>query len=162
MNGVQVGATTAIGLLMAGLAACEAGARRGGFAGNFSVRWIDDSIWGHCDMLIQVLAKGPDTVTTSCRSEDGPLLRRNRSLVPAEVEHLRGLLRHATPFEGQSWGRDRRGLDHSLVTLKIDDGDRVAVLVVSENDTFDRPPRKSLLDALEAILRSTDARRDTP
>src|SRR5258708_6212846 len=109
----------AIGLLAVACAAGEAARVRGGVVRGFSPRWVDDSVWGHCEMLVQVLAEGPDTVTTDCRSEDGPLLRRERKLATTEIEHLRQLLQAAAPFEGQSWGHDLRGLDHALLTLQI-------------------------------------------
>ena len=149
-------------LLIAPCTTSQAAQPVGGFAREFSVQWMDDSIWGHCDMRIDVSPEEKGTVTTACRSEDGPTKHKERKLSAAEVQQLRQLLKGADVFQGQFWGRDKRGLDLPLLTLQIDDGERVAVLVAVMNESFDAGPRKDLLESLSAILRSTDARRAAP
>jgi hypothetical protein len=95
-----------------------------GFGSHFRVLWSDDSIWGRCDMGLHVTPEVTGSVTTECRWEDGPAYKKERPLSKAEIGELRTLLRAADLFQGQSWGRDMRGVDLNFLTLQVDDGHR--------------------------------------
>jgi len=128
------------------------------YGGTFWIRWIDDSIWAHCEMDVWANEDGSGQVSTECRWEDGPRHKKERKLTTGELADLRRLLRSADLFQGQVWGHDRRGLDLNLLTVQVSDGGRTVVAVASGNPSFESGPRKMLLDALAVILKSTDAR----
>jgi hypothetical protein len=126
------------------------------FIGLFGVEMVSDSIWGHCEYAVWVSDKGVGRQEASCRDEDHKVQFKVREPLPAtDVAQIRGLLRDADPFRGQFWGFDRRGLDHSLVTLTIHDGSKVAVLVSFENESFKGGGRQRLMawlsDHLDAV-----------
>jgi hypothetical protein len=128
----------------------------GGFHTGFSVAWVNDSIWSHCEMDIRSSPPDPAKVATRCRDEDGPVRARERLLSAQEVQRLRLGLRAAQLFSGQSWGRDTRGLDGPLITLQVHDSEDVATLVAVKNESFETGPRQALLNLLVELQRSTD------
>ena len=142
-------ARTSVGAVIVSLAlACS--------AMSASKQWVQlalstDSIWGRSALTVFV---GEDDVATAAmewRNEDGPPLKGNAKLSPGEVAALRRLAEQSDPTSGQFWGTDRRGLDLPLVTITFATNEKAAVLVCSGNPTFEKGPRKELLDLLLAI-----------
>src|SRR4029450_10979515 len=125
------------------------------FARNFRVQLVDDSVWAHCEVAISRWDKGAVEQQSECRVDDGKAYKATRVLADAEVEYLMKLLRESALFEGQSWGKDLRGLDASLWSITVDDGARVATAIASYNPTFDSGPRKVLLNSLMTRARES-------
>ena len=72
-------------------------------------------------------------------------------LSTAEVHGLRQLLAEANLFGDNSQGQDMRGLDFPLMTLRVTDGEQVARVVCSLNETFQNGARLHLVQALWAL-----------
>jgi hypothetical protein len=116
---------------------------------------VSDSVWSHCELRVTVDDRGKGTARSQCRYEEAPSPKPIEStLTPAEVDHLRALLRGADLYSGQSWGYDTRGLDGPLITLTASDRERVTMVVCVRNESFDSGPRKALLDWLSARMRA--------
>ena len=87
---------------------------------------------------------------------DEPAIDAECTLDRRLVGELRTLLRKSNVFEGQFWGKDGRGQHFPFDTLEVRDG-RVAILVSSFNESFDRGARKQLVELLDDIdLRLSD------
>jgi len=116
---------------------------------------VSDSVWSHCELSVTVDDRGKGTARSECRYEEAPSPKPIEStLTPAEVDHLRGLLRGADLYSGQLWGHDTRGFDGPLITLTASDQDRVTMVVCVRNESFDSGPRKALLEWLSARMRA--------
>lgn len=110
-----------------------------------------DSTWGRSELTVFVGEDDAATASMEWRDEDGPLLKGSAKLSGSEIAALRRLADQSAPTSGQFWGTDRRGLDLPLVTLTIATNEKASVLVCSGNPTFEKGPRKELLDLLWAI-----------
>jgi hypothetical protein len=119
-----------------------------------------DSIWGHSELSMFADEKLSARASLNWRDEDGPLLKADTSLSPADTRELRTLVRGLDPKAGQFWGKDVRGLDGPLVTLGINTDDSAVVLVCSGNPSFDGGPRKTLLERLMALVRKIQKEHD--
>jgi Carboxypeptidase regulatory-like domain len=58
------------------------------------LQWLNDSIWGHCEMAVELPVSGQGRAATDCRGEEGPLIHKESKLGIAETE---GLRRASTP-----------------------------------------------------------------
>jgi hypothetical protein len=121
---------------------------------SWRVQLVDDSVWAHCEVAISRWKNGEVKQVSECRVDDYQQTA-TRILAAAEVEFLTKLLRESSLFEGQSWGKDLRGLDSSLWSITVDDGTRVTTVVASFNPTFDDGPRKVLLNSLMTRARES-------
>lgn len=119
----------------------------------FSATMTTDSIWRHCELEILVDEEAKGVARINCGWNDETKTKAERKLTAQEVSELRSQLRQINAFEGQSWGRDHRGIDAALVTLTVSDQGRIAVLVTSSNPTFDKGPRRLFLDFLTRLHR---------
>ena len=140
--------TAALTLLLSLFGRLPDAAKGDDFARDFRVQLVDDSIWAHCEVDISRWGSAKVEQVSECRVEGGKPQKATRVLGPLEVDSLTKLLRDSALFEGQSWGRDERGLDFSLLTITVDDGTRVATVIASFNPSFEKGPRKALLTSL--------------
>ena len=125
------------------------------FSRDFTLLLVSDSVWGHCDMSITV-SDGSGVLGNVCRTYDGPLTRKGRPLKAGEIAELRSLLRSADLFGHFAEGRDGRGLDLPLITLRVETVGRTVEVVCFENSDFEKDgPRKRLLDRLLSWFRET-------
>jgi hypothetical protein len=126
----------------------------GEFTGNFHVKQAIDS-WWECNLEIDVKVEGSGRAVLECDYNSGPV-HRELQLREQQIVELRGLLGQARLFEGQFWGYDPRGWDGPLETLTVSDGEQIAILICTRNESFDSGPREQLLGFLNALRESME------
>lgn len=114
------------------------------------VEKITDSYWWHCEFVVNLDGSGTGSAALECRYHSSTV-KKEKVLEEQQVEELRDLLRRARLFEGQFWGKDFRGDDGALITLSVLDGERYAILVCSQNQSFDFGFRKQLMVFLDDL-----------
>jgi len=115
------------------------------------VEWVNDGAWHYCEMALTLPEAGQGSFSTACRGEEGPLVHGGGHLGTSEVYGLRQLLGEARLFGDKSQGQDMRGLDYPLMTLRVTDGEQVASVVCSLNETLRNGARLHLVQAMWAL-----------
>jgi hypothetical protein len=118
---------------------------------------VTDSVWGRTELSVLIT---PENVAHASITNFGRIgfsdggtqaLTRKFSIMPPEVERIRGLTEQAGLFSGQLWGKDERGLDGALVTLQYSQDSKIITVTVTGNDSFSSGSRKELVAFLESI-----------
>ena len=139
------------------------------FSGQFRLELVSDSVWENCKLVLDVRTEGPNEAFSQCGTSPSfahpppppgakpvppsPPTPVRSVLSLTEVQELRTLFRTADLFRGQFWGEDHRATDAELVTLTVTHESKVAVLVCTNNQTFDTGSRQRLLALLTSRLR---------
>jgi hypothetical protein len=92
-------------------------------------------------------SQGEKSIALSCNGRHA-----SRTLTPAEANEFLRLARDSELYRARGIGRDGRGGDAWLATMKVTDGGMIVVLVVSGNPDFASGPRRELSDSLGNFL----------
>jgi hypothetical protein len=99
----------------------------------------------HVDVF--TASQGEKSTALSCNGR-----RAYRTLTSQEANDFLRLARDADLYRARGIGRDGRGGDAWLATMKVTDGALIVVLVVSGNPEFASGPRRQLSDFLQKFF----------
>jgi hypothetical protein len=119
------------------------------------LRLLVENVWAREELVVWIGANAKGSVSVDLSYPEAPARNRSnhRALTSPEVAELRQLAEKAALFSGQAWGKAPGAFDLPLMTLRVNDGERIAILVGTDNVSFASGPRKELLDYLSLLSR---------
>lgn len=119
------------------------------------LRLLVENVWAREELIVWIGANAQGSVSVDLSYPEAPARNRSkqRALTSQELTRVRQLAQKAALFSGQGWGKAPGATDLPLMTLRVNDGERIAILVGTDNVSFESGPRKELLDYLSVLSR---------